>query len=180
MNNKNNKSNMKYYVYHSTNIENLLMIIKSKILYANRYIDDKYARLSQTEKLPYIYASIYTNDNFIKDNFGISLIFHPDILNKEPFIFNYGWLTHPTNKSIYVYNDTNKINEIINKVKNYKKITDHELLFIGRIILKDYLIGIHCPIPECNNETNNIIKKALEENGFMNVKIYNDIQMPEL
>jgi len=164
-----------YYVVHSTSIENLPIILNTKILYANKYIDDKHMRIAGDEKLPYVYTSLYISCSK-KESFGISLLFSPQILEKESFIFNYGWLTHPNNKSIYVASDDQVdikkkyIDTIINYVKITDNITHHEILFPARIILDDYLIGIICP--KCDNDTVNKLKKILKNNNYKNVNIY--------
>ena len=170
-------SNAKYYVIHSTNIENLIHILKTKILYANKYIDDKYKRLSGIEDSQYVYTSVYTKKG-LKENFGISLIFDAKILHTESFIFNYGWLALPNDNSIYVNktedNQTkdNKIKTILKHVNKSKKITDYEILFIAMISLDDYLVGISCP--DCDSNIINKIKKILDNGRLKNIKIYTD------
>jgi len=67
------------YIYHSTNIDNLINILNDKVLYANKYIEKLHRRLSTTEDLPYIYTSLYVEGS-LNDNFGIALIFDPNIL----------------------------------------------------------------------------------------------------
>ncbi|ARF12316.1 hypothetical protein Klosneuvirus_4_131 [Klosneuvirus KNV1] len=171
------------YIYHSTNIDNLINILNDKVLYANKYIEKLHRRLSTTEDLPYIYTSLYVEES-LNDNFGIALIFDPNILYNVPFIFNYGWLVHPNDKSIYVYSDDDKdvkntkINQISDFVKNAKSIMDYEILFIGRIILKEYLIGILCP--ECDKTTLNKIKSILKKNKLDKVQLYTSTKLPDL
>jgi len=46
----------------------------------------------------------------------------------------------------------------------------HELLFIARILLEDYLIGIFCP--RCNNKELKQIEKLLKKNKMEHVKLF--------
>ena len=170
-----------YYIIHSTNIENLQVILDTKVLYANKYIDDKYMRLSGDNKMPYVYTALCVPP--LLDKFaGITLLLHPNILEKESFIFNYGWQTYPTDKSIYVASNDDMglkkeyINTMLNYVKTTKNLTHQEILFPGRILLDDYLIGILCY--KCDNVTVNGLKKKLENNNYKKVKIYTGETFP--
>lgn len=171
------------YVYHSTNIGNVINILNDGVLYANKYINEEHRRMSKTEELPYIYTSMYVPELGI-ENFGVALIFNPTILNQESYIFNYGWNVHPNDKSIYVNSidnkemNNNKLNKIIEYVRGSKKITDYEILFIGRIILKDYLIGILCPI--CDTQIITKIESLLKKKNLNNVKIYMSNEFPQI
>ncbi len=170
---------MNYYVYHSTNIDNLMNILKSKILYANKYLDKNKRRLSGFEESQYIYASIFTNKTTVNSNFGVALLFSPEILYKEPFIFNDGWLAYPTNNSIYVdINDKkklkdNKIKKMLDIVDNSKSIVDHEILFIGRVIIDKYLVGILCP--NCDKNTILNIRNMINKN----IKVFTSDTLPK-
>ena len=171
------------YIFHSTNNNNLMSILNDKILYANKYILDKYRRLANQEKLPYIYTSMYLSGS-IDDNFGPALLFDPNILKKESFIFNYGWSVHPNEQSIYVSasddieSKENKLKIIIENIKTSKKITDYEILFVGRILLEDYLVGVLCP--KCNDEKIDEIKTLLNKSKLKNVKIYRSNKLPAI
>jgi len=148
-------------------------IIDTKLLYGNRYIPKKHIRLAAAERLPYIYTTIVTNE---LPSFGPALVFDFDILFHQSAIYNYGWLAHPTDTSIYISADDSnseksyKVKKILKAVDKTHSITDHELLFIGRIVLKDYLIGIMCY--ECSNETIELLRHKLDSNGLHKVKIY--------
>lgn len=162
----------KYCVVHSTSIDNLLLILNDKVLYANKYISNKHMRLSGQERSRYVYMGIYDANS---PNFGVALLFDPKILKDESFIFNYGWLATPTDTSIYVNkNDSIDINKkklttIFNYLSKTSKITDNEILFLGRILLCDYLIGVLCP--NCDNTTIDKIRKIIDKE-YKNVKIY--------
>jgi hypothetical protein len=169
------------YIFHSTSKENIIDSLKSGILYANKYIEPIKRKISQTEELPYIYTLLYIPNisyNFLSYGF----IFHPKILELEPVIFNHGWITHPNSKSIYIQSDDNqnikiqKIQKIINYVKQTTKMTEQEILFIAYIILKDYLIGIMCP--NCDKTSIKIIKQLLNKHNMGHVVIYTNDQMP--
>jgi hypothetical protein len=132
-------------------------------------------RMSVWEKIPYIYASLVIPETPFS-NYGMGLLFDSTILLKESFVFNFGWYVHPKDDSIYnnskdiAYMKINNIQKMINHIKTNKKITNHEILFIGRIIIRDYLTGIMCP--ECDEKTINKLKKTLDKNNFENIKIY--------
>lgn len=170
-----------HYIFHSTSKENIINTLEDGTLYANKYIDSTKRRLSPNDELPYIYTLLYTP--LLKYNFwSYGLILHPKILEIEPTIFNYGWITHPNDKSIYIYSTDDhivknkKIKQIVNYVDKTTKMTQQEILFIGCIKLKDYLIGILCP--NCDDENIKKIKLLLSKNNMKNVKIYVDEKMP--
>ena len=172
-----------YYIIHSTSIENLQVILNTKVLYANKYIDDKYMRLSGINKMPYVYTALCIPP--LLDKFaGFTLLLHPNILEKESFIFNYGWLADPTDKSIYVASNDDialkkkNINTMLNYVKATDNVTDQEILFPGRILLDEYLIGILCY--KCDNATVDKLKKILKNNNYKKVKIYTGETFPDI
>lgn len=128
------------YIVHSTSKENLIETLETGILYANKYIAPSKRRISPTEELPYIYTVLYV-PNLPYELWSNRFIFHPKILELEPSIFNYGWITHPNNKSIYIYTDDDKdmkqqkIKKMIDYVKTTTTIMDQEILFIACILL---------------------------------------------
>jgi hypothetical protein len=171
------------YIIHSTSSNNLISIINTGILYANKYIDTSRRRMSGPIESQYIFTSAYiSNENsnsIISDkitNYGPTLIFSSDIMNKEAYIFNYGWCAKPSFDSIFGYVDDKdtikkqKKNKIIKYVKKSKKITDFELLFIAMIYIKDYLIGIS--YPDCDIKTLNKINLLLKKNKMDNVQVF--------
>lgn len=189
---------MEYYIYHFTQRKNILQIIKDNILYANKYLSkDRYV-LSGIVETQYIFTKIFI-DNTNQDLHGITLIFDPKILYEQSSIYNDGWLGEPTDNAIYldVSKDhkilTDKIKYILNdiKINNAKQMNDtdgkhlndpvfmrHELLFIGRILLKDYLIGIVYPLDD--KKLLDEIKKILKKNKMDHVKIFNQKTMPSV
>ena len=66
------------YIYHSTNIDNLMQIISEKVLYANKYIKEEYRRMSTTEESIYVFTSLCHPDGKLQDNFGPCLMFSSD------------------------------------------------------------------------------------------------------
>jgi hypothetical protein len=176
------------YIYHSTSLENLIDILKSNIIYANKYLPESKRRLSGTNKKIYVFTHLHIPSNEDK-YFGVGLILHPDILCKESYIFNDGWLGEPDKDSIFVYSDDNKkikknkLKKIIKTVKLIEeqkngdpKIMSNEVMFVERIQLKDYLIGIKCS-DNCDIKK---IKSILKSNKMSHVKIYKSSGLPDL
>ena len=176
--------NYDYFIIHGTDLKRLYNILKEGKIYANKYIDKKFIRLAGWERLPYVYTNIFFNDlQNIETSFGISLILHPKILYEQVSIFNEKWQVHPTEESIYLnpFDGKKSIDEKLNLIKlkisknlNEKnkvlQIMNHELLFIARICLDDYLIGILCP--GCNMNEIIKIQNLLKKYKYENVKIF--------
>lgn len=55
----------KYYIRHSTSYENLLSIVKSGKLLANKYVEESKWRLSGEHESKYIYTNIVFDDKNI-------------------------------------------------------------------------------------------------------------------
>lgn len=171
------------YVYHFTSQENLLDILNTNIIYANKYLDEYKRRLSGYEDSIYIYTGLYVEGSKFKNiSFGPALILNPDILCNESYIFNKGWIAGPNKDSLFVNHGKEKkkkkakIRTIIKYVKNASKLMDHEILFIGRIMLRDYLIGVVYPDSEMKEQ----IKVALKKNKMGKVKLYKSSELPNL
>ena len=162
------------YIIHSTNIENLIDILKINVLYANKYVKKSKWRMSGDEESQYIFTNLYVPKKDVP-NFGPALIFSSDILDKESYIFNDRWVGDPCETSIFVHlDDTKKVKKYkLNKIKKIikpKRIIDYEILFVAMIILKDYLVGILCP--DCDKKTVNKIQKLLIKNKMEYVKVH--------
>lgn len=174
-----------FYILHWTDYDRLINILDDGVLYANKYIDKKYIRLSGWEELIYVYTNIMFDDLYNNYEAGISLIFHPKLIYEQSSIFNEGWNVHPDKNSIYInINDgfdeiTEKIGIIKNKIAmNKNKINMHELLFVGRIILEDHLIAINCV--DCNEKQIDTIKEKLKKKKLDNIKILKNNFLPKL
>lgn len=155
------KKKENYYVLHSTNMENLLDILKTGKVLANKYIDPQKRRMSGDTETKYVFANLIQRKYMDVPNFGMGLIFDKKILRSEHFLFNPSWYAAPYEKSIKFFPDDPKFNSKLKKV--FDLITSpyphkHELLFEDSIDLK-YLIGIHCPI--CTLEQLNEIRKIV-------------------
>lgn len=175
----------KIYILHSVGWENIENVLKTGILYANKYIPEERRRFAGGEELPYVYTNIYFRDiKNISLGMGITLIFDSKIIYSQGLIFNDGWMVHPTNDSIYLNPEDGKAeinkklklikNRIIHRMKTSKSIDimHHEALFIGRIILENNLTGILCP--ECTDEQLSNIKNILDKLK-LKIKIYNKL-----
>ena len=110
------------YVIHSTNLDNLLNILKSSILYANKYVDKTKWRLSGNQDSKYIYTNIYIPKPKVP-NFGPALIFNKDILQKESYIFNEAWVAGPYEDSVFVHSNDTK--ESVYTIDEYYDNHDH-------------------------------------------------------
>jgi hypothetical protein len=174
------------YIYHSTSLENLIDILKSNIIYANKYLPESKRILSGDSESIYIYTKLHLPKSKT-DIFGFTLILNPTILCKESYVYNNGWFFDPNEESIFVYSDDNKklkfsklkkiktlIKQKNNRYKkekyNVNKLMGHEVLFIERINLKDYLIGI--AYHRCNTSKIKKIKSILKSNKMSHVKFY--------
>ena len=184
-----------YYIYHITELPQLLHILNDGILYANKYIEKKYWRMLSQEDVPYIFTRLFLDEPFNKDlsTLGIAVILDPKLLLKQSSIYNDGWVAKPDENSILLnlQDDqqiiNNKINTIFEHViKNDKDalnemglpLKSHEVMFIGRIILKDYLVGIMCP--NCDESAINKIKKTLKIHQMDHIKIFTGNSFPDV
>ena len=177
-----------FYFLHSTNFENMLRILKTNKLYANKHINKRYRRLSGDSPSKYVFANVITNNHPITSNFGVGLIFSKDVLNEQPVIFNLGWKVDPDDDSIHIksVDEMKKLIETLDLSNRYNNtlIGDdltlpftmtHEVLFEDNIDLK-YLIGIYCP--DCDNKQKSKIRKLLRKNNRHFVKIYGQWLLP--
>ena len=96
----------KFYVLHTTDIDNLLEILKSGTIYASLYT--KKSRMSGFV-LPYVYTTIYIPSvkNMAFNN--MTLILDPSVIDNESCIFNKGWAADIYNKSILLPRYEDKI-----------------------------------------------------------------------
>ena len=165
----------KYYILHSTDLKNIISIIKTGSLLANKYLDQKQWRFSGLRTSEYIFTNLVINGQKFSE-FGFGLILDEKLLDDKVGYFNIGWLATPQKNSIILKpNDTKK--ERDKKMKKIKKVLlnsrpvlDHELLFKKEINLKDYLIGIL--IPKKQKKNTKKIKKLLKSSKLDKVKLY--------
>jgi len=193
-----------YYIYHTTNSQNIELILKEGILKisTNMKAEDLNfgSTFYSTRIQPYLYCSIQfddiknMDDKYLKPHY--SLILHPKILFENDTIFNKGWKGKPTKKnncgdidSIMINKDDkykikikklNVIKEIIKdkllKPRDY--YNTHEFLFTKNINIKDYLIGIS--YNTFFNETSSHINNILEKYGYRNIPVYKNEDVPLL
>lgn len=167
-----------YYVLHSTSYENMLDILKTGKLMANKYLPPEKRRMSGFEESDYVFANIVQRKDMGMPNFGCGLIFSSDLLKKNKFYFNPSWYAYPYEKTIeFEAGDAEfdkKKRKMFSQIKDGSQIK-HEILFENSIDLK-YLIGIHCP--ECTTKKIKKIKKLIKRKK--KIKIYSDYMIPIL
>lgn len=184
-----------YYIYHVTELPQLMSMLKDGILYANRYVKKKYWRMSGIESMPFIFTRMFLDDEYNKNlrTLGVGVILSPKLLLEQSSFYNDGWSAGLTDKTILldVKDDPKIIKDKIEKIqesvaeKDQKEMNNlgiplmsHELMFLGRIILKDYLLGVLCP--GCDENTINKIKKILKKHEMDNVKIFTNQTFPSV
>jgi len=184
----------KYYIYHWTQIDRLLTILEDGIIYAGKYLSKEHPTFAWETPSPYVFTRIYVETSLEKKtHFGLSLILHPKILYEQSSIYNPGWYSKPYEESMYInIYDKNTLEETIKTVLenvierdellfqkssgeiiNDPPMMRHELLFIARIILSDFLIGLIIPEKETKN-----VKKILKKKKMEHIKIFTGDKFP--
>ena len=151
-----------YYVLHSTSYENLLDILKTGKLMANKYLPPEKRRMSGDNDKDHVFATITQKSHMNIDNFGYGLIFSKKLLKENKFYFNSSWAAYPHDNSIiFVPNDPDyqsKISSVFDILRTHDYPYKHEILFEDEVSLK-YLIGVHCP--SCGFEEVDQIRKII-------------------
>ena len=82
-----------YYIIHRTkNVDNLFKILKDDIMKRVKDVEKKRRHLGGPDPSDYVYGNIYFDDIKNIPSLGaITLIFHPDIINKYGTIFYRLW-----------------------------------------------------------------------------------------
>ena len=151
------KQRKDFYVVHMTGPDNIIPLLKDKILYANKYLKKKYIKLwgVAEEKSDNIFTNIFFCPPIFKLYGWVRLVLDPKIIYEQGSAFNNRWNTTVSKESLLINPYEDSIKKINSKLKIIKqKIIDtteqtllkdyhsHELLFFGRILLEDYLVAI--------------------------------------
>lgn len=156
--------NSSFFIFHWTNIKNLISVLKEGTLYGNSFLKDSRKRCSGKEDSIFIYTSIYF-DKLPDKNRSTGLILDKKVMKEQCCIFNHGWLAQPRKDSIYICPHDKLINKKITDIITYRKqkpfFMDHELLFIGRLNIKPYLKSVVL-VGATDKETEKI-KKLLKD-----------------
>lgn len=185
---RNNLYNNNYYFVHNTkDINSIISLIKSGILFKGKYVKKSKRKHSGGESQDYIYTNMYFEDLKNLSHFmDYSIILHPNIIHKYGGIFNKGWQVLPDKSySIPFFKKDNpcefnikmeNVREFIKNPITLPKIVQgatgllhHEFLFKHNITLKDSLIGITCN--GCSSENVDKLNKLLKKYSYNDVKI---------
>ena len=189
------KDNYHYYFIHSTtNVDNLINILETGIIYPGKYLKPKQRKLGNEEtEFDYIFLNIYFEDlKNMSQTWNYSLLLHPSIMCDNGFIFNNRWMAGPTNDSIIVPKKTNS-NEYIKKLESIRDFIkhpggliefpgtlQHEVLIDHPIYLNENnLLGIVCGACDKSDELS-IIRKIIKNKSYKNIKIIkNNTKVPQ-
>lgn len=176
-----------YFVHNTTDINSIISMIKTGILFIGKYVEKSKRKHSGKEPRDYIYTNIYFEDLKNLSHFmDYSIILYPNIIHKYGAVFNQGWQVFPGKEnSIHFFkNETpDEFNKKMDDVKSFLKnpntlpgiiqgapgLLHHEFLFNHNIKLKDSLIGIICNW--CSSDEVDKLNKLLEKYSYCNVRI---------
>lgn len=164
-----------FYFFHGTSLKSFKNILKTKYIYASKYIDEKNLEYVPPDKCylhEYVFTNIYVDDLPLRKDETkgyriITLIIDPIILKYQTCYFNDNWSSDIDDHTIIMNDNINKVLDIVKNNYSYPYIMTHEALFKKRISMK-FVTGIIC-----ENILEDKVRKYLDKYGYATIKIFN-------